>query len=106
VLAGSSGWRMRSPTAMILRSRHSFLMNRTIRSANALQFGARGGQRITSMPDAFKMFRNASPNFLSRSRIRNRFVCRNTSKQSVSFLATCYLNSASCTRMNVAEIRA
>jgi hypothetical protein len=52
---------------IIMRLRHSALIERTKRSANAFKFGARGGRRMTSMPSRTRMLRKASQYFVSRT---------------------------------------
>lgn len=53
----------------IIRSRHSSLIERTKRSANAFKLGDRGGYRVTAVLDSAIRRRNCAVYFVSRSTI-------------------------------------
>jgi hypothetical protein len=69
----------------IRRSRHSSLIERTSRSAYALQFGARNGVRMTRTRDASSSARTLALHFRSRSQIRYR---RSLSTPSVALVSS------------------
>jgi len=89
----------------IIRFRHSSLMERTNRSANAFKFGDLGGRRMTSMPSRTRTLRNPSECFASRSRIRYRLSQRKPPSTSVMLRERTYLRCRGCFRGAVLVVR-
>jgi len=63
------GTTQRACPTKIIRSRHSSLIERTKRSANAFKLGDRGGYRVTAVLDSAIRRRNCAVYFVSRSTI-------------------------------------